>query len=572
MTGTAGDGVISAAELFHETAAALGIHTSLYKSIPSSIRSGITTATISLWNNTISSPVGNAHCMALFTHSDSALSDFASQQVYVNSYVFDLSGSSTKLPSSFARQITTVPVATLKPDSSPLFFIGILANLTDIAPEQFNEILHCKHASRKQRLQSALADIANGYSWAKSVPTTVPVPSFLRSDKILTTINGNDALSSGAIDAGCRFFASYPISPATTIGDSLSVNLPEIQGVAYQAEDEIAAIGAVTGASFSGVKAMTATSGPGFSLMHEFISYLSAVELPAVIVDVQRAGPSTGIPTHHAQEDLLSAVFGGHGECSRIVLAPSSIENCYHTTIDAFNCAEQYATPVIILSSCAFASASVTLQQGTQLHPQVPILQRKSVPDTNMDESFQRYTNENSTSPVLPSPGDLHPYRVTGLEHDHAADPSESSAMHQYQTLRRELKLQTIEHDYAHLIEWDLEKASSYNADFSIVAWGADVPAVKTAVRILRKKGYSIAAVFPQILFPVCHNMFEKLLDYSYLLIIPESNSSGQFSKLVRMHSGFSPVSLPFSNGEPINPDILETEIASLVLKRHKND
>ncbi len=177
---------------------------------------------------------------------------------------------------------------------------------------------------------------------------TLPVPDKTSFESEI--LDGNEAVARAAVTAGCGFFSSYPITPSTGIGNFLAKALPARGAVSYQAEDEIAAIGAAIGASFAGVKSMTATSGPGLSLMQEFLGYASMVEIPLVIVDVQRPGPSTGSPAQFAQEDLFAAAFGSHGETSRIVLAPDSTGNCYNLTVDAFNCSEYFQCPVIILS------------------------------------------------------------------------------------------------------------------------------------------------------------------------------------------------------------------------------
>src|SRR5205814_2115102 len=163
-------------------------------------------------------------------------------------------------------------------------------------------------------------------------------------------LSGNQALALGDLVAGCRRYAGYPITPATDIMEFLAGELPKVGGSVVQAQDEIAAIGMVLGSSFAGAKAMTATSGPGLSLMTEMLGLASMAELPAVVIDCQRAGPSTGMPTRHEQGDLNLALHGGHGELQRIVLAPVSVTDCFWQTINAFNLAEEFQVPVLVLS------------------------------------------------------------------------------------------------------------------------------------------------------------------------------------------------------------------------------
>ncbi len=432
--------------------------------------------------------------------------------------------------------------------------------------------LQKNYSENPQSVQSIQGDILKGFLFAKSIFTDELRYHFSNEENRLVSLDGNTAFAEGALEAGCRFFASYPISPATTIGDYLAHELPKVQGTVYQAEDEIAAIGTITGASFAGVKSMTATSGPGFSLMQEFISYLSTTEVPSVIVNVQRAGPSSGIPTHHGQEDLLAAAFGGHGEEHRIVIAPTSVKNSYHTAIDAFNIAEQYASPVIVLSSCALAQGNCSVESSDLQNKIEPVLRNtgKTIRDANR---FNRYADDNVVNPCLPAPAvSKGTYCITGLEHDQSGYPVESAAERAYQVARRQLKTASIEKEYAHLIEYDIDTAIKSSVDFSITAWGADCMAVKEAVAKLRDKGFLIAAMYSQIVFPVCQNSLNKLVEHSYLLFLPETNASGQYARLIRMETGISPISLTFADGEPMNPDRCAAEIETLIVKRHRND
>ncbi|NLD92239.1 MAG: hypothetical protein GX639_06170, partial [Fibrobacter sp.] len=357
MSGTAGDRIISAAKCLHETASDLGIFSYLYKSIPSSIRSGTVRAQLSFSNAPVVSPVGDCSIEAYFSGDTACLHHKNNNRKIV--FVFD---SVSEVNDDVS--LILIDKATQKYFSAPCFFTGMISYLLHIKPPSFIPVLQKNYSENPQSAQSIQSDILKGFLFAKSVFTDDLRYHFSNEQKRLVSLDGNTAFAEGALEAGCRFFASYPISPATTIGDYLAQELPKVHGTVYQAEDEIAAIGTITGASFAGVKAMTATSGPGFSLMQEFISYLSTVEVPSVIVNVQRAGPSSGIPTHHSQEDLLAAAFGGHGEDHRIVIAPTSVKNCYHTAIDAFTMAEHYASPVIVLSSCALAQGNCSIESS----------------------------------------------------------------------------------------------------------------------------------------------------------------------------------------------------------------
>lgn len=565
MNGTAGDRIITAAKLLHETSAASGIFSYLYKSIPSSIRSGTVRALLSFSNTPIVSPVGDCTIEAYFSGDDagSIVKSDNSKTVFVFDSLLDVNDDTS---------IIKLDKATQKYISAPVFFTGMLSWLLHIKPPSFIPVLQKDYSDNPQSVQSIQGDILKGFLFAKSVFTDDKRCQFGKEQNSLVSLDGNTAFAEGALEAGCRFFSSYPISPATTIGDYLAQELPKVNGTVYQAEDEIAAIGTITGASFAGAKAMTATSGPGFSLMQEFISYLSTAEVPSVIVNVQRAGPSSGIPTHHAQEDLLPAVFGGHGDEPRIVIAPSSVKDCYHTAIDAFNIAEHYSSPVIVLSSCALAQGNCTIESSDLRNNNIPLVREtgRALRDGNR---FARYADDNVVRPCLPMPAvSKGTYCITGLEHDQSGYPTELAAVREHQLAKRQSKISTIEKEFAHLIEFDIDTSIKSSVDFSITAWGADCMAVKETVSKLRNKGYLIAAMYSKIVFPVCHDALNKLVEHSYLLFLPETNPGGQYARLIRMETGISPISLTFADGEPMNPDRCAAEIETLIVKRHRND
>ena len=573
LIGAAGDGIISISDTLMQAASNLGIYSTVYKSVPSSIRTGCTFSLISISLQKITSPVGLSDVIFILRSPielEAIIQEIAPGGTIVANN--SISECDTK---SFSRLITEkcftfhqIPFSSLTKNSASTALLGMLANMLDMPISLITEILESKYSTKGTLPVIFTADLDKGFSWASENLNFASYLSNKSTGQQFTVLDGNQALSQGAIAAGCRFFASYPITPSTSIGDSLSCLLPQHGGIAYQAEDEIAALGAVTGSSFSGVKAMTATSGPGFSLMQELISYLSIAELPAVIIDVMRAGPSTGMPTRHGQEDLMSAIFGGHSEDQRIVMAPASIEDCYHIAIDAFNCAENYACPVIILSDYAFAFTKFTLQENA-LNPTVDIIIRKMTKTNPPQKTFERYSNDNSTFPELPAPGLSNcTYRITGLEHDQNSFPSENVTDRELQLKRRFKKIDTVTKEFAHMFEWDLEELVPYNADACIAAWGFDVLSVKETISRLRKKKYRIAGFYPKLLFPVCTRELEKLNQYSQTLIIPESNFTGQYASLIKMRSGISSFSLTNTTGQPLIPELLEIQIENIITKK----
>jgi len=237
-------------------------------------------------------------------------------------------------------------------------------------------------------------------------------------------INGNEALALGALHGGLSFYAGYPITPATDIMEALAPVLPRFGGVVIQAEDEIAALGMVLGAAYAGKRAMTATSGPGFSLMVEQINLAAQAEIPAVIVDVQRGGASTGLPTKTAQGDLNIALYGVHNESPRVVMAPTSVEDCFYLIQHALNIAERYQLPVIVLSDQSLAHRRCTIPK-----PDLSLVPRweRIAPEPGTNGEYARYAiTETGISPVaVPGMPGL-AYTATGIEHNEFGDPTYS--------------------------------------------------------------------------------------------------------------------------------------------------
>lgn len=387
-------------------------------------------------------------------------------------------------------------------------------------------------------------------------------------------IDGNQAIALGALVAGCKFFSSYPITPATSIGENLVQYLIEQDGFVYQAEDEIASLGAVIGASFSGVKSMTATSGPGLSLMQELIGFASMIELPIVIVDVQRGGPSTGMPTKHDQADLFASIFGSHGESQRIVIAPKDVEENFHLIIEAFNLSEKYQCPVIFLSDSSLSMISMTIEKPDLKN--IKIVDRNIFKDNgnclNHNNKFLRYkiTNNGISQMLIPGVSSL-TYTATSVEHDENSAPDHHPEIRTQQMRKRFNKIEKIEDENLHLIEWDLgDLKINDRADISIISWGLTSAITKESIRKLRIKGYKIAALYPKIIFPVCIKSINKIISMSDITFIPEANYTGQFAKLLRMYTDVNPITYNISRGEPFLPDEIENRI-EMILKCKQN-
>jgi 2-oxoglutarate/2-oxoacid ferredoxin oxidoreductase subunit alpha len=360
-------------------------------------------------------------------------------------------------------------------------------------------------------------------------------------------LQGNEAVALGALAAGCNFFAGYPITPASEIMEFMSRELP-IRGEPFiQMEDEIAVMGACIGASLAGRKAMTATSGPGFSLMQENLGYACIAEVPLVLVNVMRAGPSTGMPTNVSQGDVQQARWGTHGDHPAIVLCPSSVAECFHVTVTAFNHAERFRTPVIVLldEMVAHLREKVVLPVPESVevinrrHPTVP-------PDW-----YVPYKTDGNLIPRLANLGDGYRYHVTGLVHDERGFPT-----------RREDEVEPffarlfgkISRQFSYLEQ--VKSVQLDDAEWVIVAYGCVARAAGAAVRIGREAGLKIGLLQLVSLWPFPRKPVEAALEGKRGAIVPELNMGQMRREVLRVNNGRTRVlNLTKVTGAMITPD-----------------
>ncbi len=328
----------------------------------------------------------------------------------------------------------------------------------------------------------------------------------------------------GALRAGCRFFAGYPITPATEISEILSVKLPQVDGTFIQMEDEIASLGAVIGASLAGVKAMTATSGPGFSLMQENLGFGIIAEVPCVIVNVMRGGPSTGLPTSPSQSDVMQARWGTHGDHPAIVLSASTVRECYDMAIKAFNFSEKFRTPVILLIDEVVAHMREKMVLSEE--EEVDIFNR--VKPTVPPEWYIPFEDTPSGIPAMANFGEGYRYHVTGLTHDIRGFPtSRPDEIGPFiARLHRKISQHFSEIQMAEFFETE-------DADITIVAYGSVARSAKRAMIEAREKGLKVGLLKLMTIWPFARSAVEKVLQVSKILVVPEMNM-GQISREVK--------------------------------------
>jgi len=365
---------------------------------------------------------------------------------------------------------------------------------------------------------------------------------------------GNEACVEGALAVGCRFFAGYPISPSSEIAEKMSGRLPKLGGKFIQMEDELASIGAIIGASLAGKKAMTATSGPGFSLMQENIGFAMMAEVPCVVVNVMRGGPSTGNPTGPSQSDVLQTRWGTHGDHPAVVLSPATIREVFDTTVHAFNFAEKMRTCVVL----AIDEVVAHMREKLVIPPASEIkIENRHKPSFKPGDTYYPYETTENLIPPMMNYGEGARFHVTGLNHDKTGFPTGNPELLESGNRRLLDKIDK------HIDELTLaENHRTDDAEVLVVAYGSTSRSAKRAVEEAREKGVKAGLFRPITLFPLPEKQILAAAAHARKVIVPEMNLGQYKLEVERVLGKAIPVEgLNRVNGEPIQPSLILSAI-----------
>jgi 2-oxoglutarate ferredoxin oxidoreductase subunit alpha len=365
---------------------------------------------------------------------------------------------------------------------------------------------------------------------------------------------GDHAAAEGAILAGCRLFAGYPITPATEIAEQMSTRLPQVGGVYIQMEDELASMNAVLGASWGGVKAMTATSGPGFSLMMENFGLGIMLETPCVLINVQRGGPSTGLPTLVGQQDMMQARWGSHGDYEMIALAPSSPQELFDLTIRAFNLAEKYRTPVLVMTD---AEVGHMTEKVVIPPPEaVEIINRPVVRKGDVSpDHFRIYRDMGAKDSVSPmtAAGEGYRIHVTGLTHDERGYPAMNASAQEWNIRRIMDKIRTHRDDIIQVEARGLE-----DAEVVVVAYGISARTSLWPIEMAKREGLRVGMLRPLTVWPFPEEQIRNLAKRVRAFVVPEINMGQIVREVERCAAGRAPVfGINRPGGEILEPDLV---------------
>jgi 2-oxoglutarate ferredoxin oxidoreductase subunit alpha len=562
--GQAGDGGLTTGDLIAGVFKRMGLEVYTYKDFPSRIRGGHTNYVIRACEH---ANYGMAdHVDGLVAFDLEAVEAHVAELRPGGFVIFD--NSSERVPERLRREDVTwydVPLARIAKDEMGLALVrntialGVLATLIqmdrDVVSADVAEVYRRK-GERTVDLNLLAVEAGEAYvnRYFTEWPCNYRVQRRWGGDRLL--MMGNDAIGLGALAAGCRFMAGYPITPATDILEWMAKQLPAFGGLAVQAEDELAAINMVLGAAFSGVRAMTATSGPGQALMTEAIGLAGVLEIPVVVVEAARAGPSTGMPTKTEQSNLNHLIFSGHGEIPRVVLAPGTVEDAFYLTVRAFNLAERYQCPVFVLTEQALCQSKATLPRLDV--EGVRVERGKLVTEPVVADDYRRFAfSPDGVSPrVIPGvEGGMH--LAAGSEHNEAGVITENAANRAAMMEKRMRKLEAMRPELPEAIVH-----GDPHAQIAIFGYGSNRGPIVEAQDRLAERGVATRFFEFRTLWPFPEDEVRAFVADAEHVFVVENNYTGQLERLIRyvvgplerMHAVLKYDGRPFRPFEIVEP------------------
>jgi 2-oxoglutarate/2-oxoacid ferredoxin oxidoreductase subunit alpha len=529
IVGESGEGIISTGEILSRLLQDLGQHLLTFRTFPAEIKGGQCLFQLRFSKNPLHTAGENPEILVCFdekSYFEHGLNKDSGILIYNSD---DTAAENSKPLTSLGVPFTSISRDDIgKMQSKNMVALGAVGFILDLKETeilQFAEKWFAKKGT--QAVEANTKALKAGYLFAKENYQT-PLDVFpSTNNKKTILLSGNQALVLGALAAGCQFYAGYPITPASNIMEMMIKELPKFGGIGIQTEDEMAAIAACIGASFAGKKVMTATSGPGFSLMQEQLGLASMAEIPLVVVDAQRAGPSTGMPTKMEQGDLLQAIHGTHGEGPRIVIAPGTVEECFSLTVKAFNLAESLRCPVVILSDLALAQRTASISEAILKDFKV---EERPKFEANQNEYVPFEIIESSTSPMALPGQENGLYTSTGLEHDEKGRPSYTSDNHQKMVQKRFAKVYKA---HEHFNGYKIFDTGERNQNLGIISWGSTEGPIREALELMGAENVGIPHLQIKMLNPLPDSVIKDFSLSVKKILVVEHNYQGQLAGLV---------------------------------------
>ncbi|MEF8878165.1 MAG: 2-oxoacid:acceptor oxidoreductase subunit alpha [Haloarculaceae archaeon] len=537
--GEAGDGIDSTGKIFAQALSRAGRHVFTSKDFASRIRGGYTAYKVRTAVEPVESVVDRLDILIALTERTV---DENTDELHDGSVII-YDGERTMMQDFEAPEGTIgldVPLKRLAEEAGGAIVrnvvaLGAACEVADFPIENLDEALEKRFGDKGSSIVDTNKEAARiGAEYVREEYDLDTEYRMETTDADYVLLNGDEAIGMGAIAAGCRFYAGYPITPATDVMEYLTGRIDRYGGKVVQAEDELSAINMALGAARAGARSMTATSGPGIDLMTETFGLVAQTETPLVICDVMRSGPSTGMPTKQEQGDLNMTLYGGHGEIPRFVVAPTTIAECFHKTVEAFNLAEKYQTPVYLVSDLSLAVTEQTFPPE-EFDMDAVEVDRGNVVDEGSVEEWQddqgRFTphaaTEDGVSPrAFPgTAGGAH--MTTGLEHDELGRRTEDTGVRVEQVDKRNRKVETARENE----DWSPREFGDPDADTLVISWGSNEGAIREAMALLEEESIAVRFLSCPYMFP--RDDLTGAIEAAENVIVVECNATGQFADVV---------------------------------------
>src|SRR3954470_2532397 len=529
--GQQGEGIESTGEIFSIALNRLGYYLYGYRHFSSRIKGGHTNNKIRVSTTEVRSVSDDLDILVAF---DQETIDVNYKELHENGIIIADSKINPKKPEGLKASLYAVPFTEIATDLGTslmknMVAVGATCAVLNLNINVFEVVVQEIFGRKGQQIVSKnMEAIQAGYDYLKNqITENSKLMELDKADgqKRLFMI-GNDAIALGAIAGGCRFMAAYPITPASEIMEYLIKKLPALGGAVIQTEDEIAAATMAIGANYGGVRAITASAGPGLSLKMEAIGLSGMTETPLVIVDTQRGGPSTGLPTKQEQSDLMAMIYGTHGEIPKIVMAPSTVEEAFYDTTEAFNLAEEYQCPVIILSDLQLSLGKQTVEplNFNKVEIRRGKLITEDLPEREDKAYFKRYeVTEDGVSPrVIPGvKNGIH--HVTGVEHDETGKPSEGAINRNLQMDKRFRKVENIKFNTP-----VYKNAPHEEADLLVIGFNSTRGSIEEAMVRLEQDGLKVNHAHIRLIHPFPTDELLPLVKTAKKVVVVENNATGQ--------------------------------------------
>ncbi|SDC88832.1 2-oxoglutarate ferredoxin oxidoreductase subunit alpha [Paenibacillus sp. UNCCL117] len=541
--GQQGEGVESTDKIFSTALTRLGYYLYGYRHFSSRIKGGHTNNKIRISTKPIRAISDDLDILVAF---DQETIDVNAHELRNNGVIIADAKVNPTVPEGVNARLFAVPITAIAEELGTSLFKNMAASgaswaLLGLPLEVFNKAVEEEFGRKGPAVVEKNIEAVRKAAEFVLELTGGPLPEFQlepADGRQKLFIIGNDAIGLGSVAAGCRFMPAYPITPASEVMEYLIKTLPKFGGTVIQTEDEIAACTMAIGANYGGVRALTASAGPGLSLMMEAIGLAGMTETPVVIVDTQRGGPSTGLPTKQEQSDVLAMIYGTHGEIPKVVLSPSTIEECFYDTIEAFNLAEEHQLPVILLTDLQLSLGKQTSELLDYKRIQVKRgkLQQGELPPTAENQMFKRYEFTEDGISQRSVPGQKYGiHHVTGVEHAEDGRPSESPINRKKMMDKRLGKMKNIK--VTDPIKVD---APHETPDLLIIGMGSTGGTIDEARGRLAEKGINTNHITVRLLHPFPVEEIQPYLEKAKQVVIVENNATGQLASLIKLNVGYA--------------------------------